>query len=60
LNYLNKANKTVIFENNASGQFANLIKVETGFEIDEKILKYDGMPFSVEEVIQRLKSEGGL
>lgn len=60
LNYLNKAKKTVLFENNASGQFTNLIKTETGFEIDEKILKYDGMPFSVEEVIKNLKSVGGI
>lgn len=54
-NYLKKANKTVIFENNAQAQFANLIKTETGFEIDEKSLKYNGMPFSVEEVTETLK-----
>ncbi len=60
LNLLKKAKTTVIFENNASAQFANLIRQETGFEIDEKILKYDGMPFSVEEVTEKLKSIGGL
>ena len=53
--YLEKASKTIIFENNAQGQFANLIKMETGFEIDEKSLKYNGMPFSVEEVTKALK-----
>ncbi|MEN6553720.1 MAG: 2-oxoacid:acceptor oxidoreductase subunit alpha [Methanobacterium sp.] len=53
--YLEKAKKTVIFENNANGQFANLIKMETGFEIDEKSLKYNGMPFSVEEITETLK-----
>ncbi len=59
--YLEKAKKTIIFENNAQGQFADLIKMETGFEIDEKSLKYNGMPFSVEEVTQTLKSVlGGL
>lgn len=60
LNYLKKAKTTVIFENNASGQFANLIRLKTGFEIDKKILKYDGMPFSVEEVTENLKNVGGL
>ncbi len=54
--YLEKAGKTIIFENNATGQFANLIKLELGFDIDEKVLKYDGMPFSVEEVIESLKN----
>ena len=59
-NYLEKAKKTVIFENNAQAQFANLIKMETGFEIDEKSLKYNGMPFSVEEVTETLKNLEGL
>lgn len=60
LDYLNRAKKTIIFENNASGQFANLIKAETGFKFDENVLKYDGMPFSVEEVLKNLKNIGGL
>lgn len=55
-NYLKKAEKTVIFENNANSQFRNLIKLKTGFEIHESVLKYDGMPFSVEEVSETLKS----
>lgn len=53
--YLERAEDVIIFENNAHGQMANLIKLETGFEIQEKILKYDGMPFSVEEVEESLK-----
>jgi len=58
--YLSSAKKTIIFENNASGQFADLIKRETGNKIDKKVLKYDGMPFSVEEVRDALKSFRGL
>jgi 2-oxoglutarate ferredoxin oxidoreductase subunit alpha len=54
-NFLNKAEKTVIFENNAQGQFSDLIKLKTGFEIDKKVLKYNGMPFSVEEVEKNLR-----
>lgn len=56
-NYLKKARKTIIFENNASAQFSNLIRMETGFDIDREVLKYDGMPFSLEEI---LKNIGGL
>ncbi len=55
LNYLKKASRTIIFENNVSSQFGNLIKLELGFDIDETVLKYDGMPFSVEEVTEDLK-----
>ena len=56
LDYLEKARKTIIFENNANSQFGNLIKLKTGFEIHKKALKYNGMPFSVEEVTEYLKS----
>jgi 2-oxoglutarate/2-oxoacid ferredoxin oxidoreductase subunit alpha len=56
LSYLEKARKTIIFENNANSQFGNLIKLETGFEIHKKALKYNGMPYSVEEVAKHLKS----
>lgn len=55
LDYLKKAEKTIIFENNATSQFKNLIKQDTGFEIHKEALKYNGMPFSVEEVTQYLK-----
>ncbi len=55
-NYLNKADKTIIFENNAESQFANLIKLQTDFKVDKNILKYNGRPFSVEEVTESLKN----
>jgi len=48
--YLKKAEKTIIIENNATSQFANLIKLQTGISIDRKILKYNGLPFFVEEI----------
>lgn len=54
-NFLERAEDIIIFENNAQGQLSNLIKLETGFEIQEKVLKYNGMPFSVEEVEESLK-----
>ncbi len=54
--YLDKANKTIIFENNAEAQFANLIKLQTDFKIDKNVLKYNGRPFSVEEVSENIKS----
>ncbi len=48
--------KIVVMENNATGQFANLLKLEYGVDIVENILKYDGDPFSVEEVVAKLKA----
>lgn len=54
--YINNAEKTVIFENNATSQFSKLIKIHTGLEMDKKVLKYNGLPFSIEEVMEHLKS----
>ena len=48
--YIRKSKKTIVIENNYNSQFSKLIKMETGIEIKEKILKYDGHPFSVEEI----------
>jgi 2-oxoglutarate ferredoxin oxidoreductase subunit alpha len=47
---LNRAKKRVVIESNAGGQFAMLLERETGVHIDQKVLKYDGMPFAVEEI----------
>jgi 2-oxoglutarate ferredoxin oxidoreductase subunit alpha len=51
-----KAKKTVIVENNGTAQFGQLIRLQTGFDMDHKILKYNGLPFSVEELEERLRS----
>lgn len=53
--YLQKAEKTIIVENNATSQFAKLIKLCTGIDIDKKILKYNGLSFYVEELTEKLK-----
>lgn len=51
-----KTKDIVVIENNASGQFANLLEQEYGVSVKERVLKYDGDPFSVEEVVAKLKS----
>jgi len=53
--YLDQAEKTVLFENNATGQLANLIKLHLDYSVDERVLKYNGMPFTIEEVDQKIK-----
>lgn len=54
-NYLKKAERVVIIENNATGQFGKLIRQNTGIDIDKKILKYSGLNFTLEEVIESLE-----
>ncbi len=53
--YLQSAKKKIIVENNATSQFGHIVRAETGIDFDSYILKYNGMPFSVEEIISRLK-----
>jgi len=47
---LKKAEKIVVVENNAVGQFANLLIQEIGINVNERVLSCNGKPFSVEDL----------
>ena len=47
---LKKAKQLILIEANATGQFGQLIRSIWGIEWSDRILKYDGFPFSVEEL----------
>lgn len=51
---LSRAKRVIDIEQNATAQLATLIRMSTGLEIKEKILKYDGRPLLPEEVIERI------
>jgi len=42
-------------ENNRTGQLARLIRAETGREVSGTIARFDGLPFTPEEVAERVK-----
>ncbi len=50
-----EAKKRICVENNATGQFAGLLKRELGIAVDQSVLKYDGDCFTVEELCRTLK-----
>lgn len=52
--HLLRARRVVAVENNQVGQFADLLQRETGVMIETRILKYNGLPFSVEELVERI------
>jgi len=54
-NKILKNSKLISVENNATGQFTKLLKTETGFNINNKILKYDGRPFNYQELVEKIK-----
>jgi len=48
--------RTIIVENNKTSQLSSIIKENTGLGVDYKILKYDGRPFSPEDVYNGVKN----
>lgn len=55
--YLKATGQSICIENNAAGQFARLIRAEFGITVDDSILKYNGIPFSVEEVAEKIEEK---
>jgi len=57
--YLDKAEHIIFLEQNATGQFAKLVRTETGLAMDpsrvKMFLKYNGASYSVEEIVEYLK-----
>jgi 2-oxoglutarate ferredoxin oxidoreductase subunit alpha len=53
-NALEGHSRVIVVENNATGQLAAMMR-QYGFTIDEEILKYDGRPFTVEELEDRVR-----
>jgi 2-oxoglutarate ferredoxin oxidoreductase subunit alpha len=54
--YLSRARVRIIVEDNATAQFARLVRSATGIAIENKVLKYDGLPFSAEEVAENIRT----
>jgi len=55
-NILRKAKHVVCIEENYSGQLASVIAEQTGFMIKDKINKYDGRPFSEDEMVRAISN----
>jgi 2-oxoglutarate ferredoxin oxidoreductase subunit alpha len=46
MDHLQEAQRVICVEGNATGQMARLIRRETGFQINERVLRYDGLPLT--------------
>lgn len=51
---MNSARMTIDVENNQGAQLAGIIREKTGIKVDETILKYNGRPFTPEEIANRV------
>ncbi len=52
---LAKAKRRACIENNYSGQFAGLIREQTGVAMDHLIVKFNGRPITMDEIYQSAK-----
>ncbi|MCL6566243.1 MAG: 2-oxoacid:acceptor oxidoreductase subunit alpha [Acidobacteriia bacterium] len=53
--YLRGAGKVICFDCNYTGQLAYLVRAETGFACQHSVVKYDGRPFSENEIIAAIE-----
>jgi 2-oxoglutarate ferredoxin oxidoreductase subunit alpha len=54
---LKRSRRTIIIENNYSGQFARYLRSETSFVPDGYIRKYDGEPFMPHHIVEAVKDQ---
>jgi 2-oxoglutarate ferredoxin oxidoreductase subunit alpha len=54
MGHLSAATAAVCVEGNCTGQFAQLIRRETGFAFPKKVLRYDGLPFTFTYILDKL------
>ena len=54
---LREARRTFTVEDNATAQFARLLRAETGHQVSGSILKFDGRPFTPAYILARLRKE---
>jgi len=52
---LNSARRAVLIENNYTGQLGLVIRMMTGIDIPNKVLKYDGRPFTGDEIARKVR-----
>ncbi len=52
---LSAAKKTILVENNHSGQFFRYLRSETGITVDASIRKYDGEPFAPHHIAEGVR-----
>ncbi|MBP7052338.1 MAG: 2-oxoacid:acceptor oxidoreductase subunit alpha [Phycisphaerae bacterium] len=50
--YMTRADRTILVEGNATGQFAKLVELHAGVPADHLLLKYNGLNFGVEELVE--------
>jgi 2-oxoglutarate ferredoxin oxidoreductase subunit alpha len=54
---LDRSSKSILIENNATGQLGDLIQQKTGCKIHDRILKYNGRQFFKDELVNLIEQK---
>ncbi len=57
IDIVSKAKRTIVVENNYSGQFYRYMRSETGLSVDGHIRKYDGEPFMPHHIVDGVREQ---
>lgn len=52
---LTRAKRLLLVEGNATGQFGGLVRENTGVDVEDRILRYDGRPFEATELADEFR-----
>lgn len=58
--FLSRPRQIILVENNEAGWLGKLIRLETGIHLADPVLRYDGLPFSVEGLARELAARLGI
>jgi 2-oxoglutarate ferredoxin oxidoreductase subunit alpha len=53
---LDRCRRTIVVENNFTGQFARHLRAESGFAVDHVLTRYDGEPFEPAYIARRVRA----
>ncbi len=53
-----RGGRLLVVENNYTGQFRRLLQSETCLQVDHTLSRYDGRPFSVDDILTRVQELG--
>lgn len=54
--FTNLVDRCILVENNATGQFGQLLRMQTGVTMRKKIVRYDGRPLTIANILKGIES----
>jgi 2-oxoglutarate ferredoxin oxidoreductase subunit alpha len=56
--FAENGSRLILVEGNITGQFGRLLRAETGINLEERVLRYDGRPLTAGYILEKLLDLG--